>query len=89
MTELYIPTLHTFAMDNIFTGSQGAFRFRIQPEVVKVPGSKEIDFAQSTIVAEFWHGPFCYELSQMEGREVFPMSDEGRNAMKSWLEGNI
>ena len=89
MNELFIPTLHTFAMDNIFTGSCGTFRFRAKPEVVKISGSKEIDFEQSTIVAEFWHGPYCYELSQMEGREVFPMTEEGRENMKSWLEGNI
>ena len=89
MSELYIPNLHSFAMNNIFTGSCGAFRFKIKPEVVKFPGSKEVDFSQSSIVAEYWHGPFCYEKSQMEGREVFPMSEEGRSAMKNWLESNI
>ena len=89
MNELFIPTLHTFAMNNIFTGSCGAFRFRVKPEVVKQEGSKEVDFSQSTIVAEFWHGPFCYEKSEMEGKEVFPMSEEGRAAMKQWLEANI
>ena len=52
-------------------------------------GSKEVDFENSTIVAEYWHGPFCYEKSEMEGREVFPMSDEGRAAMKTWLEAHI
>ena len=89
MADIYIPTLHTFAMENIFTGSCGAFRFRIVPQVVKVSGSKEIDFPQSTIAAEFWHGPFCYEKSEMEGKEVFPMTEEGRIAMKVWLEGHI
>ena len=89
MKELFIPTLHTFAMNNIFTGSCGAFRFRAKPVVVKQEGSKEVDFAQSTIVAEYWHGPFCYEKSEMEGREVFPMSEEGRTAMKQWLESHI
>ena len=34
MGELFIPTLHTFAMNNIFTGSMGLFRFRAKPEVV-------------------------------------------------------
>ncbi len=89
MNELFIPTLHTFAMNNIFTGSCGAFRFRIKPEVVKQEGSKEVDFSQSTIIAEFWHGPFCYEKSKMEGKEVFPMSEEGRADMQKWLEANI
>ena len=89
MNDLFIPTLHTFAMNNIFTGSCGAFRFRAEPKVVKLEGSKEVDFDNSTIVAEFWHGPFCYEKSEMEAREVFPMSEEGRTAMKSWLEAHI
>ena len=89
MSELYIPTLHTFAMENTFTGSYGALRFRIVPEVVKLEGSKEIDFTKSTIVAEFWHGPFCYEKSEMEGHEVFPMTEEGREAMQKWLEENV
>lgn len=89
MNELFIPTLHTFAMNNIFTGSCGAFRFRAEPKVVKMEGSKEVDFENSTIVAEFWHGPYCYEKSEMEGREVFPMSEEGRAAMKTWLQAHI
>ena len=43
----------------------------------------------SSITAEFWHGPFCYEKSEMEGKETFHMSEEGRQALKSWLEENI
>ena len=31
--EIYLPTLHTFAMNNIFTGSFGTLRFRIAPNV--------------------------------------------------------
>ncbi len=86
--DIYIPTLHTFAMNNIFTGSCGAFRFRIVPQVVKLP-SKEVDMGASSIQAVFWHGPFCFEKSQMEGEQVFPMSEEGRLAMKRWLEENV
>ena len=89
MAELFIPTLHTFAMNNIFTGSCGTFRFRAEPNVVKQPGSKEVDMESSSILAEFWHGPFCYEKSTMEGAQTFPMSEEGRLAMKAWLEENI
>lgn len=88
MSELFIPTLHTFAMDNIFTGSCGLFRFRAVPNVVKAT-PKEVDFSQSTIHAEFWHGLYCYEKSQMEGEQTFPMTEEGRLAMKQWLEENI
>ena len=88
MAELFIPTLHTFAMNNTFTGSCGAFRFRAKPEVVKAT-AKEVDFTQSTITAEYWHGPFCYEKSEMEGKETFPMTEEGRENMKQWLEAHI
>ena len=88
MPDIYLPTLHTFAMNNIFTGSWGAFRFRAAPNVVMAT-AKEVDFAQSTIKAEFWHGPFCYELSTMEGERSFPMTEEGRCAMKAWLESKI
>ena len=89
MNELFIPTLHTFAMNNIFTGSCGEFRFRAEPKVEKLPGSKEVDFENSTIVAECWHGPYCYEKSEIEDIEVFPLSEEGRLAMKKWLEEHI
>ncbi len=88
MADLFLPTLHTFAMDNIFTGSCGAFRFRCAPKIVKL-NQKEVDFTQSTVVAEFWHGPFCYEKSTMEGEKAFPLTAEGRQAMKDWLEANI
>lgn len=88
MAEIFIPTLHTFAMNNIFTGSSGMFRFRAEPKVVMAT-AKEVDFAQSTIHVEYWHGLFCYEKSQMEGEETFPMTEEGRAAMKAWLESKI
>ena len=88
MKEVFIPTLHTFAMNNSFTGSCGNFRFKAVPTVVmKTP--KEVDMEASSITAEFWHGLFCYEKSEMEGKETFPMSEEGRLAMKAWLESNI
>ena len=90
MADIFLPTLHTFAMNNIFTGSWENFRFRIVPTVVKnEQNPKEVDMAQSAIHAEFWHGPFCYEKSTMEGEATFPMSEEGRTALKNWLESNI
>ena len=86
--DLFLPTLHTFAMNNIFTGSCGVFRFRAAPTVV-MRTQKEVDMEQSYITCEYWHGPYCYEKSDMEGKKVFPMSEEGRAEMKHWLESNI
>lgn len=88
MAEIYLPTLHTFAMKNPFTGSSGLFRFKITPNVVMAT-AKEVDFEQSSIKAEFWHGLFCYEKSTVEEEKVFPMTEDGRLEMKAWLEGNI
>ena len=88
MEELFLPTLHTFAMNNIFTGSLGAFRFRAKPNVIMAT-PKEVDFEQSTILAEYWHGPYCYEKSEMEGSEIFPMTQQGRQAMLDWLVSHI
>ena len=90
MADIFLPTLHTFAIDNTFTGSCGALRFKIVPNVVKNENNKkEVDMEKSSIFAEYWHGPFCYEKSKMEGAETFPMSEEGRLAMKQWLEEKV
>ena len=88
MAELFLPTLHTFAMNNAFTGSCGLFRFRAVPNVVMAT-PKEVDFEQSSIHAEYWHGLYCYEKSQMEGEGTFPMSEDGRKQLLAWLESNI
>ena len=88
MKEIFLPTLHWFAMTNLFTGSCGEFRFRAEPNVIMAT-SKEVDFEQSTIRCEYWHGPFCYEKSEMEGEMTFPLTEDGRLEMKAWLESNI
>ena len=88
MAELFLPTLHTFAMKNTFTGSMGPLRFKVVPEVIMAT-PKEVDMEASSITVEYWHGPFCYEKSEMEGKETFPMNEEGRLAMKKFLEDHI
>ena len=88
MADIFLPTLHTFAMNNEFTGSCGLLRFKIKPNVVMLT-PKEVDMENSTIFAELWHGQLCYEKSQMEQEATFPMSEEGRLALKAWLEENV
>lgn len=88
MSELFIPTLHTFAMKNTFTGSVGLFRFRIQPKV-EMKTAKEVDFEASSMFVEYWHGLYCYEKSEMEGQATFPLTEDGRVAMIAWLNSKI
>ena len=86
--DIFIPTLHTFAMKNLFTGSWKQLRFRVAPTVVMLT-PKEVDMEASSLFVQYWHGPFCYEKSEMEGEADFPMSEDGRLAMKAWLEEHI
>ena len=87
MTEIFLPTLHTFAMENTFTGSSGELRFKITPQVSK--NGKEVDFENSSLFAEFWHGQFCYEKSEILGNETFPLSDQGRQDLLNWLTDKL
>ena len=84
MEELFLPTLHTFENDNVFTGSFGALRFKVTPQI-EYANPKEVNTEKSSMKAEFWHGPFCYEKSEMEGERVFPLSEEGRQALRKYL----
>ena len=84
MEDLFLPTLHTFENNNIFTGSWGNLRFKITPSIVMKP-PKEVDMGQGSMKAEVWHGPLCYEKSDIEADQVFPLSTEGREAMHRWL----
>lgn len=88
MTDIYLPTLHTFAMDNIFTGSCGLLRFKITPNVIML-NKKEVNMDESSIHAELWHGQLCYECSEVEQEKTFPMSEEGRLDLQQWLQSNI
>ena len=88
MADIFLPTLHAFAMNNPFTGSCGNLRFKIVPRVEMLT-PKEVDMEKSSIFAQYWRGPLCYEKSQMEGEKTFPMSEEGRLALKAWLEAQV
>ena len=83
--DLFIPTLHTFENNNIFTGSWGMLRFKITPNIIMAT-PKEVNMKESSMKAEYWHGLFCYEKSEIEEEQVFPLSPEGREEMKNWLK---
>jgi len=87
MEDLFLPTLHTFENNNIFTGSWGSLRFKVSPNIVmKTP--REVDLEASTMKAEYWHGLFCYEKSTIEDAKVFPLTQNGRQEMYLWLKSH-
>ena len=85
MQDLFLPTFHTFENANIFTGSFGKLRFKITPDVTMMPGNKEVNHAESSMKAEVWHGLFCYEKSDIEAEQEFPLTTEGMEEMRQWL----
>ena len=74
MADIHVPNYMSFSNNNIFLGSYEGMRFKLSP-----------DLEANTIRAEYWFGPLCYELSQMDGEENFPLSDEGIEAMRTFL----
>ena len=88
MSSVFLPVFHHFENGNVFTGSCGLFRYKITPNAVTIPPkNKELDYESSSIQAEYWHGKFSYEFSQIEGERSFPMSREGLAEMQAWLDG--
>ena len=82
--DLFIPTLHTFENNNIFTGSWGMLRFKITPNIIMAT-PKEVNMEESSMKAEYWHGLICYEKSEIESTNEFPISEQGREALRAWL----
>lgn len=78
MADLFLPTLHTFENKNIFSGSFGLLRFKLTPNV-----------SDGMIVAEIWHGLFCYEKSTIEEVREFPLTEEGRELMRTFLLNSV
>ena len=88
MEDLFIPTLHTFENNNIFTGSYGLLRFKITPEItMKTP--KEVDMDASSMKVVCWLGLYRYEISLLEGERIFPLSTQGREDMILWLKEQV
>lgn len=86
--HIFLPTLHYFENNNRFSGSFGLLRFMLTPSVqMKTP--KEVDLEASTIHGQLWHGLYCLEKSQVEAEETFPMSHEGLEEMRRWLEEHL
>ena len=75
MDELFLPVLSHFENGNFWTASGGRMRYRVDPE----PGE------EPQLAARVWEGPFCYELSQVEEQQTFPLSEEGLGELRTWI----
>lgn len=57
-------------INNVFTGSYGALRFKVTPAIT-MKNPKEVDMEASSMLCELWHGPFCYEKARWRRRKPF------------------
>ena len=67
-----VPAIGFFENKNIYTGSNGIFRFRIAP-------------SDDGLTAAVWQGKFCYEKSDIIEEASFDKSDEGLEAAVDWV----
>lgn len=72
MAELYLPVLSHFQNQNTWIASDKRLRFKVTP-------------GEEGLSAEIWEGPWAYDLSRVEETCVFPMEDEGIDALRLWL----
>ncbi|MBC8611068.1 hypothetical protein [Massiliimalia timonensis] len=68
-----VPGYEYFEARNIFSGSKGDFNFKILPdgEVMRV---------------KTWMGRFCLEKSEVWQEQEFPISKDGFELMRKWLD---
>lgn len=78
MAELFLPVLSHFQNKNPWSASAGRLRYRILPTVAGEEGG-------GTLTVEVWEGPWAYEFSTVEETRTFPLSEEGLEALPSFL----
>ena len=84
LKPIMLPTMLFWENENTWYGSKGNARFFLQTQ--KVEDAPEGQPGR-IFRAEVWHGPFTKALSEIVAEETFPLTEEGREQMISWLEG--
>lgn len=84
MSAIFIPTLSHWQLGNSWSGSLGRASYYITPRS-REEGEEKVP----ELFAEVWTGPTCYELSTAERTETFPVTEEGLEEMRAWLEGQL
>lgn len=72
MEELFLPVLSHFQNENTWIASVGRLRYKAAPVGEELTG-------------EVWEGPWCCELSEIEEKKAFPLTEEGIGALRAWV----
>lgn len=75
MSEVFLPVLAQFEEDNLWTASADRFRYKVVPDV-----------ENRVLHCEGWEGPWAYEFSEIEIRDAFPLSEEGLEQLRCWVQ---
>jgi len=77
--DLFIPVRSHFENDNPWSASAGRMRCLILPALSEEPET-------SVLTAKVWEGPWALEFSAVEETCVFPLSEDGLQKLRIWLE---
>ena len=81
MSRIYIPTLSHWVLGNRWSGSLGRASYYVTPRQ-----RQEGEQTVPELYAEAWTGPVCYEQCAPERTASFPVTEEGLEQMRAWLE---
>ncbi|MBC3515596.1 hypothetical protein H8K20_04175 [Neobittarella massiliensis] len=76
ITPITLPNFAYFESDNVYTGSQQGFRFRVEPQ-------------NGQFAACVWYGPYCQEKSEIVASQTFPLDESGRQQAADWLTEQV
>ena len=76
--HFYLPNLSTSQNKNTFYGSLDELRFRVAYQEDEAAGKQ---FHVCT-----WPGPYCLADSEVTAEAVFPLDEEGYQAVLAWLD---
>ncbi len=78
MAVTFLPVLSHFQNLNPWLAGDGRLRFRIVPTL---PEGEE-----GSLTVQVWEGPWAYEFASVEETQVFPLTQEGLEAVQGWLD---
>lgn len=77
MDNVYLPSLSHWEFGNFWSGSKGKLRYYIT--VSDGEQGKEM-------LVELWDQDVCRELAEITETKTFPVTQEGLDAMRAFLE---
>ena len=71
------------------SGTQAMMQNRRPVYLTPKTKQKEVNFDESSMKCECWHGEYCYEKSQIEDEKTFPLNEAAYHEMYDWISAHI